>query len=212
MGILRFRISAKQSIEFSKVYTQFIRNSTTTNTISIPYTNASGQSLTFGQILYTYLTPGNNGYIQIKSNSNQILSGSGTLNVEMTHMVSSTQANQTITFNYDSSPISIDVSYNSKPVAQDIIKDLNNRSIYIFLNTDFTNAYSDFDSDSLSEVSITGDITGYELNGSAYVEGQWIPMSTVSSGNLRYVSLSQDTYYEKNNVWKAKDINGNISE
>lgn len=211
MGILRFRIAAKQEIIFSTAYVEFLRSSTTSKNISIPYTNGSGQYLVFGDVLYTYLTPGNDGYIQITSSSNQTLSGSGLLNVEMIHTVSSTQSNQNINFNYDSSPIVIQVSYNSKPIADDIIIDIENRSIYTFLNTDFTDAYEDYDLDSLAAIAIFGDVTGYEFNGSPYIAGQWITMGDVSTGNLQYVSLSQDPYYEKDNIWKAKDVNGNIS-
>lgn len=211
MGILRFRVAMKQEISFSTSYVDFLRNSTTTKNISIPYSNGSGQTLVFGDVLYTYLTPGNDGYIEIKSSSNQTLSGTGLMNVDMTHTVSSTQINQSVNFTYDSSPIIIQVSYNSKPVAEDIIKDINNRSIYTFLNTDFTDNYIDYDSDSLAAIAIFGNVDGYLFNGSPYVEGQWIVMSDVSTGNLQYESLSQDPYYEKDNTWKAKDVNGNIS-
>lgn len=212
MGILRFRVAEKQEIVFSTAYVEFIRSMTATKLVDIPYSNGTGQTVVSGDILYLYLTPGVDGYIRIVASSNQTLSGSGLLNVSMTHTVSSTQANQNINFSFDSSPITIQASYNSKPIAEDIIKDVDNRTTYIFLNTDFTDAYEDFDSDSLSEVAVFGIVTGYELNGSPYVEGEWIPMTTISAGNFQYVSLSQDAYYEKDNTWKAKDINGNISE
>lgn len=185
---------------------------TNTKSVAIPYSNGTGQTVLSGDILYLYLTPGFDGYIRIVASSNQTLSGSGFLNVSITHTVSATQANQNINFSFDSSPITIQVSYNSKPIAEDIVRDINNRSFYIFLNTDFTDAYEDFDSDSLSEIAIFGNVTGYELNGSPYIEGEWIPMTTISAGNLQYSALSQDAYYEKDNTWKAKDTNGNISD
>jgi len=211
MGILRFRIAAREDLVFSNTFIEFIRGTTTTKILSIPYTNGSGQQVLFGDVLYTHLSPGVDGYIQITAASNQTLSGSGVLDVNLTHTVSATQGDQNINFDFDSSPIIIGVSYNSKPIAEDIIKDIENRSIYTFLNTDFTDAYEDFDLDSLSEVAIFGVVTGYEFNGSPYIEGTWINMSDVSSGNLKYVSVDQDAYYEKDNTWKAKDINGNIS-
>ena len=36
-------------------------------------------------------------------------------------------------------------------------------------------------------------------------------MTDIALGKLVYTPLNQDTYYEKNIQYKAKDINGNIS-
>ena len=36
-------------------------------------------------------------------------------------------------------------------------------------------------------------------------------MADIALGKLKYTPLNQDTYYEKDIQYKAKDINGNIS-
>lgn len=211
MGILRFRVAAKENIEFGGGFVEFLRGSTSSKIVDIIYGNATGQSVIANQVLYTYLTPSDDGYIEVKASSNQILIGSGVLNLTITHKASATQSDQNIYFNFDSSPISIEISYNSKPVAEDFTVDITNRSVYVFEPTDFTDHYIDFDNDVLSQISISGDITGYEVNSIPYNEGDWISINDINSGLFRYVSLNQDTYYEKDNTWKAKDINGNIS-
>lgn len=212
MGILRFRIAGKVSIVFGKSFIEFIRNQTSTKPLDVTYSNATGQSIVANQILYTYLNPSVDGYIEIKSLTNQVLNGSGVLNLSMTHRVSNTQSQQYLDFYYDSSLINVDVNYNSKPVADDITKDILNRQTYVFKSSDFVNAYNDYDNDALDKVSIYGNVTGYQVNSIQYVAGDWISLSDIDAGLFQYVSLNQDSYYEKDNIWKAMDINGNISE
>jgi hypothetical protein len=211
MGILRFRVAEKELLEFGTAFVEFIRGTTATKPVDVTYSNGTGQNVVVNEIFYTHLTPGTDGYIQVKSLTNQTLTGSGILNLSMTHTVSTTQADQTVSFNYDSSPIDINVNYNSKPVADDIIIDIPNRSDYTFLTTDFTSHYSDFDSDALAAISIYGTVTGYKISGVNYIEGDWILISDIAAGLLTYEALDQNDYYETNNTWKAKDINGNIS-
>lgn len=211
MGILRFRVAKRELLEFGTAFVEFIRGTTATKPVDVTYTNGTGQLVTVNEIFYTHLIPGTDGYIQVKSLTNQNLTGSGILNLSMTHTVSTTQTDQTVSFTYDSSPIDINVSYNSKPVADDIIIDIPNRSDYTFLTTDFTDHYSDFDSDALAAISIYGIVTGYKISGVDYIEGDWILISDIAAGLLTYEALDQNAYYETNNTWEAKDINGNIS-
>lgn len=211
MGILRFRVAAREEIEFGTAFVEFIRGTTATKPVDITYSNGTGQTVTANQVLYTYLTPSDDGYIQIKAVSNQTLTGSGILNLSMIHRVSSSQSDQNISFNFSTGEISINVNYNSKPVAGNIIIDIENSETYIFQPVDFTSAYSDADGDALDAVSITGNVDGYQVNGIAYNEGDWISMATITAGLFQYVALTQDAYYEKDNTWNARDINGNIS-
>lgn len=212
MGILRFRIAEKISIVFGNSFIEFLRSTTSTKPLDVRYSNATGQVVSTNQIIYTYLTPSDNGYVEIKSLTNQVLDGSGILNLSMTHKVSNSQNNQTISFTFDSSIINVQVSYNSRPKSEDIIKDIENREVYTFQISDFVDAYTDFDNDALLKISIFGNVSGYEVNSIPYVEGDWISLNDIDSGLLTYASLDQDAYYEKDNTWKAMDSNGNISD
>lgn len=212
MGVLKFRVAAKQRILFTPFSIQFVRGFLSEKNLDIQFSGASGQQLIANEILYTHLTPVDDGYIQIRSANNVTISGSGILSLKMIHKPSTTQSNQLVDFYYDNGAISINVSYNSKPIANDIIRDINNRSNYVFSLTDFTSAYTDFDFDTLKEISIFGNVTGFEYNTAPYNEGEWIPVTNINAGLLQYNALSQDAYYETNNTWKAKDNVDNISD
>lgn len=211
MGILRFRVGAREKIIFGRAFVEFTRGTISTKNLDVTYSNGTGQQIFVNEVLYTYLSPGVDGYIQIRSLTNQILSGSGILNLSMTHKVSSTQSNQDVTFNYDTSPILVSINYNSKPVAEDITIDIDNRDVYTFLKTDFTTHYTDFDMDTLDSISIYGDVTGFKIDLSDYVAGDWIDIADIEAGLLTYVALDQDPEYETDNTWEAKDSNGNTS-
>lgn len=211
MGILRFRNAGKIEILFSKIYLSFVRNVNEVKNVQIPYSNGSGQEVLTNEILYSYLNPTDDGYIEIKSLSNQYLQGSGLLELQITHKPSSIQSDQDINFIYDYSSINIQFSYNSKPISTEISFYIDNRSYYTFIVDDFINNYSDYDLDSIKAISITGNVDGYTFNGSPYIEGQWIALDDVATGNLRYKSLDDDAYYEKINTWQASDIYNNYS-
>lgn len=211
MGIIRFKNAEKQRIKFGNGFAEFIRGITSVKTVDISYSNATGQNIAANYILYTTLLPSEDGYIQVKSTNNVTLIGSGLLNLTITHKVSLTQLDQDVNFSYDNSVINFDFSYNSTPEGSDIFIDVPNRALYIFLITDFTNNYSDFDQDPMSSVSIFGDVSGYEIQGVTYNEGDWIPRSIIESNDFKYLTLDQNGLYEKENTYKVMDIKGNIS-
>lgn len=212
MGILRFRVAEKQRIEFGKAFVKFIRGISEVKITDITYSNATGQSVVANQVLHEVGTVGTDGYIQVKSTNTTTLNGSGLLNLTITHQSSSTQANQTISFPFDNGTISIDFAYNSKPETEDINRDLANRATYVFdWTNDFKNNYSDYDLDEIDEIAVFGDVTGFELSGIAYLEGTWVTKAIVEANEFKYKALNQDAAYETDNTWKAKDINGNIS-
>lgn len=212
MGILRFRNAEKQKIVFGDSNIEFIRSQISSKSLDIVYSNASGQIVNSNEIFYSYLNSSDNGFIEIKSLTNQVLNGSGILNLNMTHRVSSSQINQDILFYFDSSPINLKIYYNSRPKVEDIIKDINNRTTYTFEPSDYQNAYVDFDNDALDKIAIFGNVSEYEVNLNQYIEGDWISINNIDSGLFTYKSLDQDSNYEKDNTWKAMDINGNISD
>lgn len=212
MGILKLRNAGKQLIKFGNGFAEFIRGVNTIKNIDIVYSNGTGQNIASNYVLYTNLSPGDDGYIQIKSTNNITLIGSGLFNLTITHKPSLTQLDQDINFSFNGSPITITLDYNSKPLGNDIIIDINNRALYIFLISDFINQYSDFDNDALSEVAIFGNVSGYEFQGVIYNEGDWIPRSVIEANDFKYLTLDQNSYYEKDNTYKVKDVNGNISD
>lgn len=211
MGILRIRNSEAKPIIFGRSFIEFIRNQISTKPLDVTYSNATGQSIVANQILYTYLNPSVDGYIEIKSLTNQVLNGSGVLNLSITHKTSNIQSNQNVNFNLYSSNINIDFNYNSIPESSTIYKNIDNRELYIFNAIDFIGSYSDYDNDTLYKMSIYGDVSGYLFNSIQYIEGDWVLLSDVDAGLLGYRSLNQDIAYLKNNTWKSMDSNGLIS-
>ena len=211
MGILKFKIAAAEEIVFGSPFLEFLRGKTSSNNLDVNYSNGIGQTLANNEILYTNLTPVDDGYIQVKSTSNYTLSNSGIITLEVTHKVSVDQADQNVSFSVLGSNLTLQLVYQSKPVAGDITLDVANRTDYIFQLQDFQDQYSDFDNDAMSHVAIFGDVTGYYLNNIAYNAGDWISISDIDNGLFKYVPLDQNAYYEKDNTWKARDINGNES-
>ena len=211
MGILKIKIAAAQEIVFGSPFLEFLRGETSTNNLDVNYSNGIGQTLANNEILYTNLTPVDDGYIQVKSTSNYTLSNSGTITLEVTHKVSVDQADQNVSFSVLGSNLTLQLVYQSKPVAGDITLDVANRTDYIFQLQDFEDQYSDFDNDAMSHVAIFGDVTGYYLNNIAYNAGDWISISDIDNGLFKYVPLDQNAYYEKDNTYKVRDINGNES-
>lgn len=212
MGILKIKIAEAKVIVFGSPFIQFLRGITSTNLVGLNFSNATGQSLALNEILYTYLTPADEGYIEIKSSDNYILTDSGSIDLSVTHKVSSTQVDQNINFSVLGSPVVLQLVYESRPVASDVTIDVSNRTEYIFNLSDFEDHYSDFDNDAMTHVAVYGSTTGYFLNGNPYVAGDWISVNDIDNGLFKYVPLDQNAYYEKDNIWKARDVNGNISD
>lgn len=212
MGILKFKVARAEEIVFGSPFLEFLRGTTSTENVGLNYSNGTGQTLAINDILYTYLTPSDDGYIQVRSAGNYTMTGSGTINLSVTHKVSATQTDQNINFNILGSPVTLQLVYQSKPVASDVIIDIPNRTEYVFNLSDFQDQYSDFDNDAMSHVAVFGNTTGYFLNNIPYNAGDWISVNDIDNGLFKYVPLDQNAYYEKDNTWKARDVNGNESD
>ena len=211
MKQLKIKILAKIFINFQAINITFLREQQTSKEVSVPYTNGGNLVLSAGQVLYTVGTLNQIGYLEIKVVNNTTLTSSGNLLLSITHYPSISEANKTITFNIAGSAVNISFYYNSAPTINDIIVQTNNRAPYTFTTQDFLSNITDYDNDQIVEVSLIGDLTGYTLNNTAIVSNSWISMTDIALGKLVYTPLNQDTYYEKNIQYKAKDINGNIS-
>ena len=211
MKQLKIKILAKIFINFQAINITFLRGEQTSKEVSVPYTNGGDFVLSAGQVLYTVGTLNQAGYLEIKVVNNTTLTSSGNLLLSITHYPSISEANKTVTFNIDNSAVNIAFYYNSAPTTNDIIVQTNNRTPYTFTTQDFLSNITDYDNDQIVEVSLIGDLTGYSLDNNSIISGSWISMTVIALGKLVYTPLNQDTYYEKDIQYKAKDINGNIS-
>ena len=211
MKQLKIKVLAKIFINFQAINITFLREQQTSKEISVPYTNGGNFVLSAGQVLYSIGTLNQIGYLEVKVVNNTTLTSSGNLLLSITHYPSISEANKTITFNINNSAVNIAFYYNSTPIINDIIVQTNNRTPYTFTTQDFLSNITDYDNDQIVEVSLIGDLTGYTLNNNAIISNSWISMTDIALGKLVYTPLNQDTYYEKEIQYKAKDINGNIS-
>lgn len=207
MALLRIQVAAKEIIEFTPINLSFIREEDVSVTSSIPYTNGSGQVVADSEILYQSGTEGVVGFIRVKADGTTTLGASGNLPITIEHYPSATQTASALSFTYDDSTIIINLTYNSLPVAEDVIIQLANRGVKTFSVADFD--YSDYDSDPIAEIALFGSVDGYQFNGAAYNAGTWIPVGDLNL--LTYTALDQNAAYNKDVTWKAKDVNGNIS-
>ena len=211
MALLKIKVNAKIDIVWGNANVAFIREINASKDFSITYNNATGQSFTAGQVLYSEGVSGQPGYLRITAKDNATLSGSGIFDLRITHYPTSTAGNKTITYNIDESPTELNITYNSIPNTGNIIVETNNRTPYVFKVNDFESAYSDYDNDDIASVAIFGNVTGFEFDGEAYIEGTYIDVTDIDDGLFVYHPLDQSEYYEKDVTWKAKDSEGNES-
>lgn len=210
MALLRFQYAEKIDIILSDISLSFIRGeSATQSNVAINYANGTGQTIAMGQVIYTAGTIDTPNYLRIVSEDIYSLTGSGSFEVSVTHYPSSTQAAQTVNYTFDGTVANINLDYNSKPVASDVVIAKANREPHVFAPTDFT--YSDYDGDVMASIAIYGTVTGYTLDGIPYVAGTWVTVDELLDDKLVYTPLDQDAYYEKDNTYKVQDINGYIS-
>lgn len=216
MANIIFNVAAKIFLEFSPISVALIREHDNTKPVTLNYSSGTGQTMTAGQVLYTTGTAGQPGYLEVRVNSNTTLTGTGTVALTVYSHPTSTQAAQSVQFNFDQSPITLNLTYNSVPTNSDINLNLANRATRNFQVSDFTSAFSDFDGDALAEVRAVGTVTGYEYDSTGsgtyvpYVSGTWIAINLVT--RLRFKAPDQNNSYVQSNQWFAKDSQGNVSE
>ncbi|MDR6548544.1 hypothetical protein J2810_004634 [Chryseobacterium rhizosphaerae] len=211
MALLRVRIKGKVLIVWGTLRLNFIRNQNNIVDSSISFSSGTGQTFTADQVLFTIGTAGTAGFFQVRSKDNVTLSGTGVFPIRVEHFPTSTAVPYTQNYTIDGSATSIFADYNSKPQINSVIVETDYNVPYTFQGTDFTSQFTDYDSDSLYDLRINGDVTGYTYDAVAYVAGTWIPLSHVESGRLQYVPTGQTDSYEKDNTWDGRDSNGNIS-
>ena len=215
MANIIINVGAKQYINFSPVSVQMIRAESNTVTATLSYTNGTGQLLSTGQVLYTVGTIGQPGYYKVSVSTGVTVTGSGSIPISIDAYPSSSIIDGSLTFQYDTSMVTLNIDYNSRPQSQDLPISMENRQVRPFTVAEFVSQYTDFDTDTYSEIKIDGNTTGYQIdlagNGTfvPYVSGSWIPILNVA--NLRYTGQDQNTAYQKINSFKVKDDKGNES-
>lgn len=215
MADIIINVAAKIFINFSPVTVNLIRNENNTVPTTLNYSSGTGQTMTAGEVLYTVGTPGTPGFLQVVSVNNITLSGTGSISINVISFPTSTQSNQTVNFTFDGSTVTLNLTYNSRPVVSDVNINLANRGTHNFTTAEFLSSYTDFDADAMVEMRATGIVTGYEydVNGVnnyvPYVSGTWIPVNNIA--RLRFKAANQNAAYVQSNPWFAKDAQGNIS-
>ena len=215
MANIIINVAAKIFLNFTPITVNLIREDNNSVPVTLNYSSGTGQTMTAGQVLYSVGTVGNLGFLEVVVNSNTTLNGTGTVSLTVNSYPTATQANQTVTFQFDQSTITLNLVYNSKPVISNVNISLTNRGTHDFTTAEFLAAYTDLDSNAMSEIKAEGTTTGYEydINGTntyvPYVAGTWIPVNNIT--RLRFKAANQNAAYLQSNPWFAKDSQGNIS-
>ena len=212
MANINIYVGERQFINFSPVSAALLRGSNNLKNVDLSYSNAIGQIMTAGQILYSNGTPGTSGYLEVRSSSTNILTGSGTVPIEIESYPSSSQTNQTVQGVFDSSIINVNLTYNSRPMVSNNGFTIDNRTTKNFIIDDFSSKFIGYDGNTLAEISITGNVNNYfyDANGNnnyqPYISGSWISVNNIHK--LKFVAPDQNNYYVQTGGWSAKDSVG----
>ena len=212
MKKLKIRVNQRKVIEIDNGFVSFVRNSETTKTFDITYSNASGQTLTAGTVVHNTGITGSPGHLKIRVTNNVTLTSTGVINFTATAYPTAVQPDAVIPITILGSNVQVQVDYYSLSIIEDILIERPNRDVYTFLTTDFTDNATNYDGTPLADLALYGDLTGYALNGVAITPGQWISISDIAAGNFKYTALDQDAFYEKEVDYQIRDTSGNISE
>ena len=101
---------------------------------------------------------------------------------------------------------------NEKPIVQNKIISLNNRTNLDFNNIGFTLGYYSPIASPLTEISFWGDISTITHNGSPYVANTFIPYADVVSGDVIHNAPNTDNAVNYGIYYSVKDAEGNVSD
>lgn len=211
MKPLKIRVAEKIYVVFSTESVNFLRGSQAVKEVVYSFSNGIGQTIAAGEVFYTSGTDGSSNYLQVKSAAAYTLNGAGNISLSVTHYPLANATNKSINFDIAGTNVTLAIAYNSAPVVQEIVINTGNRTPYIFTSDDFLDYISDVDNDTITDIQLIGDLTGYTLNDQKPVSGVWISIDDIDSGLLKYTPLDQDAAYEKTVDYNARDINGNVS-
>ena len=213
MKNLKIQVGARATITFSSTTVIFLRDINSSKTATVNYINGSNQTIQAGQVLYTEGTENTLNYIKITSTNNATLIGSGSLSITIKTYPNSTQVNKTLnlTLVNNPSPLVINLTYNSKPVAADMVLSTPNRTTRIIRPEDILPNVSDFDGDAITDIMFYGNVSAIRYNGNPYVEGTFIPFIDLSNNLLTVLANDQNEPYDINLQYSVKDAQGNTS-
>lgn len=215
MANININVAEKPLINFAPVSVLLLRNDNNFKNVDLGYSNGTGQQMTAGQVLYVNGNPSGTDYTQIKVLSNTIISGTGTIPIEVSAYPPSTQQNQVVQPIFDSSTMTFNLTYNTRLETSYLGIVMDNRVTRNFIASDFINKFTAYDGNTLDSISITGNVANYQydINGTnnyvPYVAGTWVPVGNIF--RLRFVSPDQDDYYAQLSNWAGKDNMGNIA-
>lgn len=101
---------------------------------------------------------------------------------------------------------------NEKPIVQNKMVSLNNRTNLYFNNVGFTLGYYSPIASPLTEISFWGDISTITYNGLPYVANTFIPYADVVSGNVVHNAPNTDNAVNYGVYYSVKDAEGNVSD
>ena len=211
MKELKIKVLGKQIISFANGTLVFLRGEQTTKQLTISYQNGTGQTLTANQVIFTQGTINQIGFFQVVVLNNTTLTGNGSFVVSVTAYPTVTEVSNTKTVSAHGSSFNILCYYNSRPIPEDIEVSVLNRTPKVLDASLFLNNYSDYDNDTISEISFFGDVSGIKVDNVAYVEGTFIALSLFSNNKVTYTPNDIDTPYDLSLSYKIKDTVGNIS-
>ena len=99
-----------------------------------------------------------------------------------------------------------------KPIVQNKVISLNNRTNLDFNNIGFTLGYYSPIASPLTEISFWGDVSTITYNGSPYVANTFIPYADVVSGDVIHNAPNTDNAVNYGIYYSVKDTEGNVSD
>lgn len=219
MADIIIQVAAKIFISFSPISVNMIREQANSIPATLNYTLGTGQVIAPNTTL-TFTGGGQT--VNLNFPTGGTINGTGSIDVIVISTPTATAVDAPATFTFDGSIITVNIDYNSNPVASDINISMDNRTTHDFTISEVELSYFDYDADMLASIRIdndtNGNVTGYEFNigtvGSPnyqpYVANT--PIVRADIPKLRYVALNQNPAYTKANPWYATDIHGNESQ
>lgn len=208
-------VLTKSLIDFTPLNINMLRGVSNNINSVLSYTNGTGQVILPGTSVN--LTGISGQTISMIFTNGVTFQGSGSINVVINSTPTNTAINGTAIGVFDSSNITVNVTYNSSPVINDVNLNLNNRGTRNFTIAELENQFMDVDSDSMDAVRVEDNVVGYFYNNGTigspnyqpYVASTWILRADIPK--LRYTALNQNSAYTKSNIWRARDSFGNTS-
>lgn len=213
MKDLIINVKAKDFMTLLPTTVKFVREVNVTKEIIVSYEGGTDQQLNANAVLYTQGTEGSLDYIKVINKDNFTANGNGSFPILVSTYPNAFQINKTINIDIFSSanPLALSFIYNSIPVTNNVILEAENRVPRVILAEDILVGVTDFDGDSITDVMLYGNVSGFLFNGNPYVAGTPISVAELNNELLTTIPLDQNDAYTMTCQYKVKDSAGNIS-